>query len=267
MLFSLLKPVREMPIAVVDVETTGASAALGHHVIEIGIVRVEGGQVVGQYQQLFDPVRSINPGVTALTGITQEMVAGQPRFGECTEAMLSLMGGAAILGHNTRFDLSFLHKEFRRSGTDLSEALGQAPVLDTVRIARRRFGRGGNSLGVLARRLGIEPTESHRALADAQTTAALFDLFMQTQPGWNGCLCDVLQEQGGAIDLKACAGPDLLPLELEEALEMRRPVMMEYLDARAARTERGHRAATRASLERRIAAGSALPDARGAQDI
>ncbi len=237
-MFSLLHPIRQLPIAVVDVETTGASAALGHHVIEIGIVRVEGGQPVARYQQLIDPIRSINPGVSVLTGITQDMVNGQPRFAQCLDAILPLLQGAAIMGHNIRFDLSFLHKEFRRAGVDLSETLGAAPVLDTVRIARKRFGRGGNSLGTLARRLGIQPTAAHRALADAETTAAVFDVFMQASPGWDGCLCDVLQEQGGTIDLKRCAGPDLLPLELEEALEMRKPVMMEYLDARSARTQR-----------------------------
>src|SRR5688572_26444517 len=162
--FSLVQPLRDVPIAVVDLETTGASADFGHRVIEIGIVRVEAGRVVAEYEQLIDPERRISAGVTALTGITQAMVTGQPRFCDQLPVALELLRGAAVMGHNVRFDLSFLRKEFRRAGQEITEALGSdVPVLDTVRIARRRFGRGGNALQVLSRRMGIEPTIAHRA--------------------------------------------------------------------------------------------------------
>src|SRR4051794_14961470 len=110
--FSLLQPLRSFPIAVVDTETTGASAAFGHKIIEIGIVRIENGRTVARYEQLIDPRRRITAGVTAFTGITQDMVDGQPRFCDQFEAMLAILKGAAILGHNIRFDLSFLHAEF-----------------------------------------------------------------------------------------------------------------------------------------------------------
>lgn len=162
--FSLLQPLVDLPIAVIDVETTGASADFGHRVIELGIVRIERGQKVAEYQQLLDPDRRIGPGITALTGISHAMVEGQPRFADQLPRITQLLQGAAILGHNVRFDLSFINKEFRRCGTTMPDALGAGvPVLDTVRIARRRFGRGGNGLGSLARRLGIQPTVAHRA--------------------------------------------------------------------------------------------------------
>lgn len=237
--FSLLQPLREIPLAFVDTETTGASADFGHRVIEIGIVRIEGGQTVAEYQQLLEPDRRISAGVTALTGISQQMVAGQPRFVDQLPAMLDLLKGAIILGHNIRFDLSFLQKEFRRAGHEITHVLDDAPVMDTVRIARRRFGRGGNALQVLSRRLGIEPVVAHRALADAQTTAALFHRLMEPFGGWNICLCDALREQGGPMGLSPASPHESpLPLELQEALDLRRPVMMEYLDANKMRTHR-----------------------------
>ena len=239
-LFSLIQPLREIPLAFVDVETTGASADFGDKVIELGIVRVEGGKVVAEYQQLIDPQRRISPGVTALTGISQAMVTGQPTFTDQLPAALNLLKGAAVLGHNVRFDLSFLRKEFRRCGQDICECLGQGvPVMDTVRIARRRFGRGGNGLQQLAPRLGVFPSVAHRALADAQTTALVFERLMEPVGGWDLCLCDALREQGGPMGLLPLNPREsLLPLELEEALEQRKPVRMEYLDARQARTER-----------------------------
>lgn len=239
MAFSLLQSLFDTPLAFLDVETTGASAEFGHRVIELGIVRVERGQGVAEYQQLIDPQRRVSAGVTALTGISQAMVDGQPTFMDQFPAAMQLLKGAVILGHNVRFDLSFLRKEFRRCGCEIVQALEDAPVLDTVRIARRRFGRGGNGLQALAPRLGVFPSVAHRALADAQTTARVFEKMMEPAGGWGMCLCDAIREQGGPMGLlPANPRESLLPLELEEALEQRKPVMMEYLDARQSRTNR-----------------------------
>jgi DNA polymerase III epsilon subunit-like protein len=154
--------------------------------------------------------------------------------------MLSILEGAAILGHNITFDLSFLGCEFARARIDLCQSIGQVPILDTVRIARRRFGRGGNALPILSRRLGIKPVLAHRALADAQTTAAVFHKLLEPVGGWNLPLCDALLQQGGPIEIEPSivAGEGILPLELQEALESGRPVMMEYLDGRGSRTQR-----------------------------
>src|SRR3954452_21968500 len=237
--FSLLKQLRDIPLAFLDVETTGASADFGHRVIELGIVRVEGGRTVGEYQQLIDPQRRVSPGVTAPTGISQKMVDGQPTFPDQLPRAMELLRGAAVLGHNVRFDLSFLRKEFRRCGQDITAALGDVPVMDTVRIARRRFGRGGNALQSLAPRLGMQPAVAHRALADAQTTAFVFEKLMEPVGGWGCCVCDAIREQGGPMGLMPVSPREsLLPLELEEALEQRCAVMMEYLDARQNRTQR-----------------------------
>src|ERR1044071_6092120 len=97
--FSLIQSLADTPIAVLDVETTGASADFGHRVIELGIVRLERGRVVAEYQQLIDPERRISPGVTALTGISQGMVAGQPTFAAQFPVALELLQGAAVMGH------------------------------------------------------------------------------------------------------------------------------------------------------------------------
>ncbi len=239
MAFSLLQTLRDIPLAFLDVETTGASADFGHRVIELGIVRLERGQIVAQHDQLIDPQRRISPGVTALTGISQQMVNGQPTFEQQLPRAMELLRGAIVLGHNVRFDLSFLRKEFRRAKLEITAALDDAPVMDTVRIARKRFGRGGNALQQLAPRLGVFPSIAHRALADAQTTAAVFEKLMEPVGGWELSLCDAFLQQGGAMGLLPLnPRQSLLPLELEEALEQRCPVQMEYLDASDNRTLR-----------------------------
>ncbi len=239
MSFSLLTPLREMPIAVVDVETTGASAGLGDRVIEIGIVRMLGGQIDRQYSQLIDPRRLLSPGISALTGITPSMLTGKPIWRDVQDQITPLLTGAAILGHNIPFDLSFIRHEYRRTGVDLPEVFGNPPVFDSVRLARRLFGRGGNGLQRLAQRLGLAPPIAHRALADALTTAGVFERMIAICGGWEMSLCDYLLQQGGPVNL--VAGPDqgaILPLELEEALDLRGKVRMVYLDARNQQTER-----------------------------
>src|SRR4051812_42517926 len=133
MAYSLLQPLHDIPLAFLDVETTGASAEFGDRVIEVGVARVEGGRVVAEYEQLIDPRRRISAGVTVLTGITQVMVAGQPTFTDQLPRLMPLLEGAVVVGHNVRFDLSFLRKEFRCCGIEIDSALSNAHVMDTVR--------------------------------------------------------------------------------------------------------------------------------------
>jgi len=235
---SLIQSLRDVPLAVLDFETTGAAAELGDRVVEIGIVRMQGGQVLERYSQLVDPQRRISPGASYITGITQDMVTGQPTFSEIREKVCELLQGAIIVGHNVGFDLSFLHREFARLQCDLCERFGLTHVLDTVRIARRRFGRGGNGLSRLAARLLVPQTTAHRALADAETTAGVLDRLLEPCGGWGIMLCDALAQQGGPVAFKPAERARSLPIELDEALELQKPVMMEYLDARDVRTQR-----------------------------
>ena len=234
---SLLDHLRDVPVAVVDVETTGASPRFGDRVTEVGVARYEGG-ARRDYARLVDPQRRISPGVVALTGITQAMVDGQPTFADRLGEVVAALHGAVVVGHNVRFDLGFLGAEFRRAGTTLTNELGNPHVLDTVRIARRRFGRGGNGLQVLSRRLGVEPTAAHRALADAVTTGETLAKLLEPRGGFGCTLIDALSAQGGPMPLEPRTeenGGDL-PLELVEAIECRGRVRMTYLDARRKET-------------------------------
>ena len=236
---SLISKLHSTPLAFLDVETTGASAEFGDRVIEIGIARVENAQLIAQFDQLIDPTRRISPGVVALTGITNDMVAGQPTFDELLPRIAELLKDCVIIGHNIRFDLSFLHCEFRRARVPFIETFGPTHVLDTLRIARRRFGRGGNGLQILSRRLGITPPAAHRALADSLTTHQVFQALVEPLGGFNCDLCDVIADQGGPMGLlPASPREPLLPLELIEALEQHGLVQMDYIDGRDNRTQR-----------------------------
>jgi DNA polymerase III epsilon subunit family exonuclease len=237
-LISLINRLEEIPLAFVDTETTGASPEYGDRVIEVGIVRVEKGDVAAEYQQLIDPQRRISPGITALTGIDSSMTADQPTFEQQLPAMLPILYGAVVVGHNIGFDLGFLRAEFLRCRRTLEAELGPIHILDTLRVARRRFGRHGNGLQALARRLSIDSSLAHRALADAHTTRQLLQILLHPVGGWSCRLCDALAAQGGALSLSHRPQQTILPWELQEAIESGGVVTMEYLDAADQRTRR-----------------------------
>ena len=158
------------PIAVIDFETTGSSPGQGARATEVAIVLVEGGQVVGQFQSLMNAGVHIPPFITQLTGITNAMVADAPPAGEVMTLARRFVGDTPLVAHNAPFDRGFWQAELARAGCDAPH-----PFACTVRLARRLYPEAPNhQLGTLARFHQLPSAgRAHRALADAQVTAAL----------------------------------------------------------------------------------------------
>jgi DNA polymerase-3 subunit epsilon len=164
-------PLHEVPFCVLDLETTGATAA-NCEITEVGAVRYEGGELIGTFQTLVNPGVPIPPTITILTGITQMMVVEAPRIGEVLPSLLEFIGDAVIVGHNIRFDLSFLNAAAERLG------YGRLPnrSADTHALARRlvREETRNLKLASLAAHFRSPVTPTHRALDDARATAHVF---------------------------------------------------------------------------------------------
>ncbi|MGH3275794.1 MAG: exonuclease domain-containing protein, partial [Streptosporangiaceae bacterium] len=122
-------------IVVVDVETTGLVPAEAT-IIEIGAVRLSGGQVTGEFFSLVNPGCPIPPGITNLTGITDAMVASAPTAATALSAFLAFARGAVLAAHNAPFDLAFLTGGCQAGGL----AWPPAAVLDTAVLARLLLG-------------------------------------------------------------------------------------------------------------------------------
>jgi DNA polymerase-3 subunit epsilon len=161
-------PLIEVPFCVVDLETTGGSAA-DCEITEIGAVRYHGGQLEGTFQTLVNPGGPIPPFITVLTGITHAMVVEAPRIDEALPTFLEFLGDAVVVGHNVRFDLSFLNAAAERLG------YGRLPnrSVDTAALARRMIRSEVRNLrlGTLAAHFRSPVTPNHRALEDATATA------------------------------------------------------------------------------------------------
>ena len=163
-----------MLFAIVDIETTGGNPELGG-ITEIAAILHDGSNVLDTYHTLVNPERPIPGFITGLTGIDQQMVENAPTFSEIADELFDFLDGAVFVAHNVNFDYSFIRESFRSIGRDF-----QRQKLCTVRLSRRIFpGYRSYGLGRICSHLDIEIENRHRALGDAEATAALFGMMME----------------------------------------------------------------------------------------
>lgn len=164
-------PLSDVPFCVLDLETTGV-APDSCEITEIGAIRYQGGVETGRFHTLVNPHAPIPPTVTVLTGITQAMVIEAPRIEEALPSFLEFISDAVIVGHNVRFDISFINAAALRLGYP---RLANRSA-DTLRLARRLLGGEVRSLKLasLAAYLGSPIAPNHRAFDDALATAHVF---------------------------------------------------------------------------------------------
>ena len=173
-------PLHQVTFCVIDLETTGGSPA-DCEITEVGAVKVRGGEVLGSLQTLVNPGAAIPPSITVLTGITEAMVLPAPRIEEVLPSLVEFVGDAVIVGHNVRFDISFLHAALERTGRP---RFANA-VVDTCALARRlvRDEVPNCRLGTLADRLRLDHRPTHRALDDVLATVDLLHVLLERAAG------------------------------------------------------------------------------------
>ncbi|MCA9958851.1 MAG: WYL domain-containing protein [Anaerolineales bacterium] len=231
----------DIPIVVLDTETTGLNPAMGHRIVELGAVRLENWQVVAEVSQLIQPERRMDPKASTVNGITDMDLQGQPTFAQIASGLLALLNGALVVAHNAAFDAAFLGQELFISGLALA---GQRPSLAnpwlcTLTLARNFFHFGSNSLSNIALELGVRMGQAHRALNDVYMTAAILQrmapqLEQKLQLRTVG---DLLHAQGGPIYTPPPPAP-FLPTPIQDALQNRRQLHILYIDARGGQSNR-----------------------------
>ena len=164
-------------IAIVDLETTGITAT-GDRITEIGIVLVDNGVVIEEWQSLVNPQCTIPVEIQALTGITDAMVANAPTFERLASEVLARLEGRLFVAHNARFDYGFIKNAFRRMQTPFT-----ADVLCTVRLSRRLYPQyPQHNLDALISRHHLNADDRHRALGDARITWQALDKMCRDNP-------------------------------------------------------------------------------------
>jgi len=159
-------------VAFIDLETTGTTSTVDR-ITEIGIVRVQDGELVEEWSTLVNPERPIPEEIQVLTGITNAMVRDAPTFSQVAAEVRERLEDHLFVAHNARFDYGFVKNEFRRLEIPFT-----ADVLCTVRLSRRLYPEAiGHSLDSVIARHGLEDavagdaasrTGRHSALGDAR---------------------------------------------------------------------------------------------------
>lgn len=160
--------------AIIDIETTGGHAT-ANGITEVAIVLHNGREIEGKFQTMINPGVDIPRHITALTGITNEMVYGAPRFEQVAERIFNLLKQRVFVAHNVNFDYSFLKHHLAEAGYDL-----QLKKLCTVRMSRKVFpGFSSYSLGNLCRELKVSISNRHRAMGDVLATVQVFEMILK----------------------------------------------------------------------------------------
>lgn len=161
----------ESRFVIVDVETTGSSTRSAR-ITEVAAYAVENGAIVDDFTSLVNPLIPIPDYITGITGITNAMVTGAPRFAELAEPLRTFLGDGVVVAHNATFDMGFLRMEFAE--WDAAFSLDN-PSLCTVHLSRHLVpGLENYKLHTVAEHFGIRIENRHRAGGDALATARIF---------------------------------------------------------------------------------------------
>jgi DNA polymerase-3 subunit epsilon len=153
----------DVPVAFVDVETTGCSVGR-HRIIDIAVIGATGDRLDFEWQSLVHPGSSVSAGTTALTGIDDAMLEHAPSFEDIAAELGRRLAGRVFVAHNARFDYGFIRREFARLETNW-----RAPSLCTVRLSRALFPEmAHHNLDAVMEQHGFTIEQRHRAMPDAQ---------------------------------------------------------------------------------------------------
>jgi len=154
---------------VLDLETTGFNAGFDD-IIEISALKISNGIIVDTFSTLINPNRYIEPNITELTGISNEMVKDAPLINNAIDSIISFIGDCVIVGHNVHFDVNFLYDNYY----GLRGCFVTNDVLDTLRLSRKFFKNlKHHTLEIMANYFDQVNKPTHRAMSDCKATFEL----------------------------------------------------------------------------------------------
>ena len=159
-----------MPYASLDLETTGLDPETDE-IIEVAAIRFDASGVLDTYQTLVNPGRKLEYRIAMLTHIDPATLDAAPHFSSVAAEVERFIGLDAIVGQNPTFDTTFL----ARKGLQIF-----GPTYDTFELAGLLLpDLRQHTLGAIADHLGLEFTNRHRAMADADAAMRVFAALRQ----------------------------------------------------------------------------------------
>ncbi len=165
---------------VLDTETTGLEPKLGHRLVELAAIELDGRRVSDQQFHVYlNPEREIDVEAEAVHGLSRERLQNEPTFAEIAADFLAFIDGAELIIHNAPFDMGFLNAELAR----LNLPPLQNKVTDTLKTARELHPGKKNNLDALCSRYEIDNSHRtlHGALLDCELLAEVYFAFTRGQ--------------------------------------------------------------------------------------
>lgn len=155
----------------VDIETTGFSPKF-NDIIEIGAIKVQSNKIIDRFQSLISIPYDLDPFITNLTGITNEMLKNE---GHDIKSVLSdfanFIGNDVLIAHNANFDINFLYDKC----LIYNDYYLRNDFIDTMRLSKRLCPNLPNhKLATLAQYFNVDYSNAHRGLNDVLIT---FDVY------------------------------------------------------------------------------------------
>ena len=158
---------------VLDLETTGLSFRT-EKITEVGIMKVQNGEVIDSFSCFVNPEKPIPPKVVEVTNITDDMVKDAETIDKVMPKILEFVGDSVLVAHNADFDIGFLKYNAKQLGLSLENT-----YIDTLRLAKELFPDFKKyKLGLIAEKLGIVVEVAHRALDDVDTTVKVLNVML-----------------------------------------------------------------------------------------
>lgn len=155
-----------------DLETTGLNPAQDN-ILEIGACLAVDGQAIRQYQTFVRCSKPLPFRIKELTGITDEMARTGIEEEQAMREIALFCGDHILLGHNIKFDYSFLKAKAAKYGLTIPNM-----AIDTLAIARKKLtDLESRSLEALCAYYHIPQEVRHRALDDAYAAMKLYQIF------------------------------------------------------------------------------------------
>jgi len=180
-------PYAEETFCIVDIETNGSKPGTSQ-VIEIGAVKVRGGEVIERCET-YVACAYLPEQIIKLTGIEPDDLVGAPSRREALTQLREFLDDTIFVAHNVQFDHTFLSASFERFGLG---SIGN-PKMCTIELAKRTFESERYGLAYLNETLDLGLQAQHRAFCDAKAAAKVMLKSLETLPDYVQTTDDLLR--------------------------------------------------------------------------
>jgi DNA polymerase-3 subunit alpha (Gram-positive type) len=211
------RDLKDAEFVVFDVETTGLSANYCT-IIEMGAVKVKEGEILDRFSEFANPHHPLSPKIIELTSITDDMLLNAPEVDDVLRRFKEWVGDAILVAHNASFDIGFLNAGYKKMGLD--EVTN--PVIDTLELARFLYPEFKSyGLGVLSKKLGVELTQHHRAIYDAEATGNVLMVMIKDLREKELTNLDQLNQVKGSVDSYKKARPSHCTILVQNSIGLK----------------------------------------------